>query len=202
MENMDSAYIGPPIYKDGELKSPPLFRYYSCGEYGDTTKRPHYHACVYGLGPDDIDFIRDKWPFCSMITFDELTPERAGYCAGYVQKKIYKDPWKYYKEYGCCVHPFQRISQGIGLGYYEKYHDDYWINLRPTINGVSYSTPRYFIKKDDNLKMAINLVSQRYQKMALESEQEAIDSGVDLYASMRQREINLKAKSALKKGSL
>lgn len=199
----ESCYIGPPIYdENGEEKSPPLLRYFACGEYGDQTKRPHYHACVFGIDSSDLDLVQSLWPFGFRLTLDDLTPERAGYCAGYVQKKIYKDPWKYFQEYGCCVHPFQRISQGIGFGYYEKYMDDYWINLRPTINGVSYSTPRYFAKKDANLKMALNLVGQRIQKMNLESEQEAIEKGIDLYASMQQRETNLRAKSALKKGSL
>ena len=26
------------------------FRFYACGEYGDTTHRPHYHGIYYGLG--------------------------------------------------------------------------------------------------------------------------------------------------------
>lgn len=31
-----------------------LIRYYACGEYGETTMRPHYHAIVYGLQLDDL----------------------------------------------------------------------------------------------------------------------------------------------------
>ena len=30
-------------------------RYYACGEYGETYKRPHYHACLFGL-----DFSEDR----------------------------------------------------------------------------------------------------------------------------------------------
>lgn len=185
-----------------EGSSPPLLRYFSCGEYGDHTKRPHYHACVFGIDPSDLPVVQKLWPYGVNLELSDLTPERAQYCAGYVQKKIYKDPMKYFKEYGCCVFPFQRISQGIGLGYYERYKSEYWINLRPTVNGVSYSTPRYFTKKDSNLKFAISIISARVQKLNLAAEQEAIESGNDLYASMKQRETNLRAKSRLKKGNL
>ena len=38
----------------------PTLRYYSCGEYGETTLRPHYHSIIfnlpsYYLEPDKID---------------------------------------------------------------------------------------------------------------------------------------------------
>lgn len=31
-------------------------RYYASGEYGDITKRPHYHDIVFGLKLDDLEF--------------------------------------------------------------------------------------------------------------------------------------------------
>lgn len=188
-------------YRDGKLESPPpLLKYFSVGEYGDQTKRPHYHAAVFGIGLEEFErYVRPLWKYGSRISLDGLTPQSAGYIVGYVQKKIYKDPIKYFREYGCCVWPFQRISQGIGLKYYETFKDDYWINLRPTVNGVSYSTPRYFTRKDDNLKFAISLISARVNKLNLERQQKALENGVDLYASMSQREIDLKARSRLKK---
>ena len=31
------------------------FRYYHCGEYGEDTQRPHYHAVIWGQ-----DFLRDR----------------------------------------------------------------------------------------------------------------------------------------------
>ena len=39
-------------------------RYFACGEYGDTTSRPHYHAIVFGLGLNEIDkkYVTDAWP--------------------------------------------------------------------------------------------------------------------------------------------
>ena len=29
-------------------------RFYMCGEYGETYSRPHFHACLFGLRPDDL----------------------------------------------------------------------------------------------------------------------------------------------------
>jgi hypothetical protein len=76
------------------------FRYYACGEYGDLTKRAHYHACLFGLDfADKIQFERkgdhtlylsqqltDIWGH-GHCTVAELNFETAAYCARYVLKK-------------------------------------------------------------------------------------------------------------------
>lgn len=77
------------------------FRFFHCGEYGDQTDRPHYHAIVYGL-----DFAEDRkiWrrgdkPTWRSVELDELwgngtcdigvvTPTSAAYVARYVMKKM------------------------------------------------------------------------------------------------------------------
>lgn len=41
------------LRKDGQK-----VRYYMCGEYGDRTMRPHYHAIIYGLHIDDLVFYK------------------------------------------------------------------------------------------------------------------------------------------------
>ena len=30
---------------------PQKIRYFACGEYGEETQRPHYHAIIYGISP-------------------------------------------------------------------------------------------------------------------------------------------------------
>lgn len=82
-------------YEYGEL------RHYTCGEYGEKTRRPHYHACIFG-----IDF-HDKQPWKKLATYQlyrsetlnrlwgygecvigDLTYDTANYTAKYVTKKV------------------------------------------------------------------------------------------------------------------
>lgn len=77
-------------------------KYFHCGEYGERTKRPHYHALLFGVDfCDKVAFKKSAdgstiytseilsrlWPagFC---TTGAVTFESAAYCARYVMKKI------------------------------------------------------------------------------------------------------------------
>jgi len=33
-------------------------KYYACGEYGDSTQRPHYHALIFGLGMSERERVQ------------------------------------------------------------------------------------------------------------------------------------------------
>lgn len=212
MEDQETCFHGvlPP-----GTDSPPLLRYYACGEYGDLG-RPHYHAAVFGedYAPWYIatykdgkpvytsDRLKDLWPFGN-VTVGSLERERCQYVAGYVQKKIFRDPQKYWDEYGCRVWPFQRQSQGIGYSYYLGHKDDFEArNWRPSLKGVSYSMPRYMSKKDECLKQALSIIGERQKMNVLRAEQDAVDKGYDIYASDIQREKDLIARSKLNKRSL
>lgn len=77
-------------------------RYYLCGEYGETYGRPHYHAIIFGVGPEDLDpywlMYRGKSPESPLKTLwgkglvhvGDCTLESVQYVAGYVTKKISK----------------------------------------------------------------------------------------------------------------
>lgn len=66
---------------------PSTLRYFACGEYGETTQRPHYHAALFGLGPEDAETIDKSWGLGHSFTGD-LTSDSATYVAGYVTKKM------------------------------------------------------------------------------------------------------------------
>lgn len=78
-------------------------RYLAVGEYGTKTNRPHYHACLFGLGIQDAESITKSW--CSggerigIVHMGQITPESARYIAGYTIKKLTKegDPQLYGK---------------------------------------------------------------------------------------------------------
>jgi len=75
------------------------FRYLMCGEYGEQTLRPHYHALLFGLDVPDLERygMRGQYPVFRSKTLSDLwglglcefgtvTPSSARYCAGYVLK--------------------------------------------------------------------------------------------------------------------
>lgn len=79
-----------------------LVRYFLCGEYG-LLGRPHYHACLFGLGflEDRIPAGKSKGgyplfesPLLSRlwgkgrVSVQDLTRETAAYCARYTNKKL------------------------------------------------------------------------------------------------------------------
>lgn len=71
-------------------KSIGKFRYYACGEYGERTLRPHYHAILFGVSPLFTEKITEAWDhgFCQ---FGSVTRESIQYVAGYVTKKFGHD---------------------------------------------------------------------------------------------------------------
>lgn len=65
-------------------------RYFLCGEYGDKTGRPHYHAILFGVGTWANDAVAQCWPF----GFVQCLPADRGagpYVAGYMVKKLNRE---------------------------------------------------------------------------------------------------------------
>lgn len=66
-------------------KSYPV-RYLLCGEYGDNTHRPHYHAIIFGLSisdfPDSVLIKQDHESSCFLYKSDKFTSYWSlGYCS-------------------------------------------------------------------------------------------------------------------------
>lgn len=71
------------------LKSEGLsgYRYFFVGEYGDQTERPHYHAALFGVGPEYEDVVRRVWKK-GHVMMAELNIASIRYITGYVTKKM------------------------------------------------------------------------------------------------------------------
>lgn len=177
------------------------FSYYLCGEYGDVTHRPHYHALVFGLTLDDRDLytrrngvpvwtsptIGRAWPY----GLHEVTPfsySAAQYVAGYVRKKlsIAKNPDHYEKvdpETGECVpiqQEFARMSNRPALGrtWFERYWQDVYPRDYVVINGFQLKPPRYYDKLLErmNPELMMQVREKRYAE-AIEKSTYTLQAG-------------------------
>lgn len=122
-------------------------KFFACGEYGETTLRPHYHAILYGLDMDDTDKIEHTWQHGHVRT-DTITPARIAYVAGYVQKKIdYKHDRSEWidtetgelKEW---QPPFIHMSRRPGIGADARKFIHSW-RSHAVLNGIKIPVPKY-----------------------------------------------------------
>lgn len=146
-------------------------RFFVCGEYGDLTARPHFHACIFGHDFDDkvifdvrpsghslyrSPLLERLWPL-GISSIGSLTFESAAYVARYVLKKVTGDAAEdHYSridvDTGEVFHvepEFARMSlkPGIGSSWFEKYNSQvYGENDFVIVNGHTCKPPRYFDK--------------------------------------------------------
>lgn len=152
-------------------------KYYACGEYGEQTLRPHYHACLFGLDFKDKTLWKESnehplyvseelnklwtdpkdnqpygWASIGTVTF-----ESAAYVARYCMKKRKgKDKDVYYEFHDpvtgevICLQPeFALMSRkpGIGKAWLEKFQTDVYPSDSIIVNYKETKPPRYY----DNL---------------------------------------------------
>lgn len=177
-------------------------KYFACGEMGDHTNRPHYHSIVFGFDPKDIDLLKAAWPF-GFVVCESVNIQRIKYVCGYVEKKMYYNPKdNFTKGYGCLQPPFQLMSRGLGLSFFEDHLDQYSHSLRKTVNGVSYSFPRYYLKKFPEFKFKVAGKAFGSKSLAESKAEEALAQGYDIIQSRLQRDADLRAKARMKKGTI
>lgn len=149
-------------------------RYFHCGEYGDSTARPHYHACLFGFDfPDKVlysqkkgvnlyysAFLEQQWGL-GHCTVGDVTFESAAYVARYVVKKR---TGKTAEEHYLSVNPLTgEISKilpeyvtmsrggrgpggGIAKAWFEKWTADVYPADSVVINGKEVKPPKYYDK--------------------------------------------------------
>lgn len=90
--------------RDDLYKKGVHIKYFGCGEYGTNTKRPHYHALLFGFIPSDLrsigltpkgsqlyesQYLSSFWKK-GFISVGLCTPESICYCARYTVKKSFE----------------------------------------------------------------------------------------------------------------
>jgi len=145
-------------------------RFYHCGEYGEQTLRPHYHAILFGLCLPDVRCVRQTdggnyydspsltrlWGK-GFVSLGDVTFDSAAYVAGYVTKKV-TGPGA--KAHYMSLNPqtgelLQRAPEystmsrrpGIGAGYVERYSQELLDNDNIIQNTHEAKMPRYYEKR-------------------------------------------------------
>lgn len=127
---------------------PRKIRYYACGEYGDQTLRPHYHAIIFGLGlsKSDQDQIIASWQY-GLVHIGLAEPDSIRYVAQYIDKKFTGDLAD--EEYGHKGREpvFRLQSLGIGRDFCDKNSEQLIHNKCTTMKGILHKLPRYYINR-------------------------------------------------------
>ena len=141
------------------------------GEYGERYRRPHFHACLFGINFHDRKPIRNSpsgfqlyesatlqkiWPY-GFSSIGDVTFESAAYIARYVLKKINGDKAEQHYttidletgEIKKLKPEFNQMSRngGIGLHWLKKYTADVYPDGKVVRRGgASFNAPRYYDK--------------------------------------------------------
>ncbi len=136
--------------------------YYACGEYGELTARPHYHAILFGYRPEDRDMgfdtsrpdvwrsqtLSDIWGR-GICEGGAVTMASAQYVAGYMRKKLKQRHQCRTDKHGVLKQEeFARMSRrpAIGLNWIKKYWWDVYPRDFVVVDGYEAKPPRYYDK--------------------------------------------------------
>lgn len=165
-------------------------RYFACGEYGELSQRPHYHAVLFGPELLDRCFLRRRgghpvwrsetvaahWKH-GLHELGTVTRESASYVAGYVRKKVSR---KAFPDADVRVDPgtgelvevepeFSRMSlrPAIGRSWIEKYWRDVYPRDFVVVEGGEYKPPRYYDKwmDENHPEIMLEVREKRYAEM-------------------------------------
>lgn len=178
-------------------------KYLACGEYGDRTSRPHYHAIILGWQPEDLsrigdittsEILEDVWKQ-GQVAVGAAAPESIYYVTGYIINKLPSKALRNRtKEFIC-------VSQGMGLRYAMMYSEDVKQGTLRTA-GKFAGVPMYYRKKMevDNLSyFRTKLRMERKLREALQESNSKIDLATLAHRSRTQSENELSAKADIKR---
>lgn len=172
-------------------------KYFACGEYGEKRDRPHYHAIILNADFGDVDKIKKAWKL-GLVHAGTVTSASCKYVGNYIQKK---ESMKYLTEGR--EPPFQLQSMGIGKQYALRNAEQIHSQLNITQMGTPVGIPRYYKKilglgEREFAQKAQERISEANAKVwSLATDDLAAEALVN--SELRQKELNVKARLALKK---
>lgn len=169
--------------------APLKIRYFHCGEYGDESNRPHYHACLFNIDFADKILYSTKngvrlyvskrlqalWPF-GFCTIGDVTFESAAYVARYVLKKVTGEKAvDHYLSVDTDTGEIHTIEPeyvtmsrrpGLATGYFEKYGKEIYPDDFIVIRGKKMKPPKFYDKLAEQETKKMLMVKQKRIKKA------------------------------------
>lgn len=166
------------------------FRFYMCGEYGETNRRPHYHMILYGMNFHDLKFyktagearlytskeLESVWQN-GFVVLGEVTFESCAYVARYVIDKVAgpkSEDWYSWVDDDGVVHEvlpeYNDMSRrpGIGSEYFKRYHAEVYAHDSVIVNGREVRPPRFYDVKFDAVdSKRMQALKRKRRQMAL-----------------------------------
>ncbi len=180
--------------------------FFGCGEYGETTQRPHYHALLFGVEFLDHDIGLDSsrphvWRSQTLADLwgrghcegGNVTMASASYVAGYIRKKVKQKNYARANPLtGQLLTPeFARMSLRPAIG--KRWIEQHWRDVYPrdfvVVDGIEAKPPRYYDKfMDKNFPDLMDQVRrQRYDdaldltNYQLNAGEKTLQSRINLY---------------------
>lgn len=159
---------------------PQRIRFYSCGEYGEESGRPHYHALLFGFDFPDKVFLRKRgdhscwrsraleqlWPF-GLSELGSVSFDSAAYVARYVVKKVTGELAEaHYSRVDGSTGEVVQIEReyatmsrrpGIGRNWIDKFKGEVYRDDSVIVNGHHCKPVRYYddvMAKDEPVLVA------------------------------------------------
>lgn len=135
-------------------------RFYACGEYGETSCRPHYHVLLLNTSFTDMRHYKKSGNFdlyvsaelSSLWTAGEhwignVTFESAAYVARYVTKKITGPMAEGHYQGRAPEFVCMSRRPGIGYGWFQQFQQEAYRSDSVIMNGKECKIPRYYDTK-------------------------------------------------------
>lgn len=135
-------------------------RFFHCGEYGETTARPHYHALLFNFDfPDKELFkrnargdalytsaaLQELWPY-GLSSIGDVTFDSAAYVARYVVKKVTGPAADNHYQGRKPEYTTMSRSKGIGYEWWQRYKIDIINGDHVVHSNKSFAVPKYYDK--------------------------------------------------------
>lgn len=167
LESLSLRYRDYQLFAKRARRKLGPFRFFMCGEYGGENWRPHFHACMFGVWPEDrypwrkrgenqlyrSETLEKLWPHGS-VEFGAVTFESAAYVSRYICSKVTGDAAA---EHYARVDPrtgelvelqpeFCKMSlkPGIGAEWFRRFKDEVFPLDRVVVRGKETRPPRRY----------------------------------------------------------